>query len=214
MSGFLAIWSDLEPAAETDYLHWFSREHSMERVGIPGFLAVRIFRALDVPVRRYFILYELENDQVVSSEAYLARLNQPTAWSKRIMPILGNFARGGGRIAALRGKGHGGFVTALKLDAEATAEAATLAEAVASHDRIAAARVLATDHARTGVKTSEKSLRDQDRSFDGLLVIEGLDAASVRHAAAALAQVRPALAGEARNPTVYETVFSLDKRML
>jgi len=41
--GFLAIWSDVEPAGETDYLHWLTREHVQERLSVPGFRAVRIF---------------------------------------------------------------------------------------------------------------------------------------------------------------------------
>src|SRR3954452_7470960 len=106
-SGFLAIWSDIDAAAETDYLHWMSREHAIERVSIPGFLAMRMFRALDVDARRYFILYELEHGGVVSGPDYLARLNQPTPWSQRIMPQLGNFARGGGHVAAAFGTVRG-----------------------------------------------------------------------------------------------------------
>lgn len=200
-NGFLAIWSDISPENETDYLHWFSREHALERLSVPGFHSVRMFRALDIPERRYFILYCLENAGVVSSEAYLQRLNRPTPWSQRIMPLLGNFARGGGRVAAARGTGQGGFVSAVWLDAAATARAAELAEAGIAHDRIARVRVLATDHQRTSVKSNEKALRDKDRSFDGLLVIEGLDAEAVRAAVAALA----------RDATIYETVFGLDR---
>ena len=45
--GFLAIWSDIDAEHETDYLHWLTREHTAERVGVPGFLAVRVFRARD-----------------------------------------------------------------------------------------------------------------------------------------------------------------------
>ncbi len=179
-AGFLAIWSDISPENETDYLHWFSREHAIERLSVPGFLSVRMFRALDIPERRYFILYELENQAVVSSEAYLQRLNQPTPWSQRIMKQLGNFARGGGTVAAVKGLGAGGFVSALWLDAETTALGVELAEAGAAHDRIARVQVLATDHQRTSVKTNEKALRERDRSFDGLLAVEGLDVAAVR----------------------------------
>ena len=36
--GFLAIWSDISQENETDYLHWFSREHAIERLSVPGFL--------------------------------------------------------------------------------------------------------------------------------------------------------------------------------
>jgi hypothetical protein len=59
-SGFLAIWSDLAPEDETDWAHWMTREHSVERVRIRGFLACRIFRALGATKNRYFILYDLE----------------------------------------------------------------------------------------------------------------------------------------------------------
>jgi hypothetical protein len=214
-NGFLAIWSDVTPDAETDYLHWFSREHSIERLSIPGFQSVRIFRALDVPdTRRFFILYELENEGVMNSAAYLARLNQPTPWSQRIMPTLGNFARGGGRVAARAGTGQGGFVAALKLDAATTAEGAALAPEGVAHDRIAAVQVLQTDHQRTAVQTSEKKLRDKDRSFDGLLIVEGLDAAAVRGAVAALAKGRPSLTGQAKDAAIYEMVFALSGRNL
>ena len=98
-AGYLAIWSDLTPQDKTDWAHWMTREHAIERVGVDGFLACRIFRALGVSVNRYFILYELEDERVVSSAGYLARLNAPTPWSQRIMPKLGNFARGGDEAA-------------------------------------------------------------------------------------------------------------------
>ena len=44
-AGFLAIWSDVEAQEETNYLHWLTREHTAERVSVPGFLGVRVFRA-------------------------------------------------------------------------------------------------------------------------------------------------------------------------
>ena len=44
-AGFLAIWSDVEQKALTDYRHWLTREHTTERVTTKGFLGVRVFRA-------------------------------------------------------------------------------------------------------------------------------------------------------------------------
>jgi hypothetical protein len=210
--GFLAIWSDIDPAAETDYLHWMTREHAIERVSIPGFLAMRMFRALDVEARRYFILYELANAGVVGGADYLARLNQPTPWSQRIMPQLRNFARGGGHVAALSGAGRGGFIAALRLDAAAAAEAADVAAAAAKLDRIASVRVLATDRAQTSIQTREKGMRLGDRSFDGLLLIEGVDAPAVRTAIdQAVTRLRIAEPGD---PTIYTTIFALDRGSL
>ena len=77
-AGYLAIWSDLAPQHHTDWAHWITREHALERVGVPGFLACRIFRAPGAAVNRYFILYELEDERVVGGPDYLARLNAPT----------------------------------------------------------------------------------------------------------------------------------------
>ena len=51
-AGYLAIWSDLTPQDETDWAHWITREHAAERVGVNGFLACRIFRALGASINR------------------------------------------------------------------------------------------------------------------------------------------------------------------
>ena len=152
-AGYLAIWSDLAPQDETDWMHWITREHAAERVGIQGFLACRIFRALGTAANRYFILYELDDERVVGGGDYLARLNAPTPWSQKTMPRLQNFARGGGRLAASAGVGQGGIVAVLRLDEVPEWDAAALTRQLASLDRIIAARVLLTDLAQTSIKT-------------------------------------------------------------
>lgn len=200
-NGFLAIWSDVAVAQYTDYLHWLTREHTQERLGVQGFIAVRVFRALREDVDRFLIVYELEDETALAGQPYLDRLNAPTPWSQRIMPILGNFARGGGRRVASAGSGRGGLVAAVRFAAGELPEA-DVVEALVQHDRIAAAHLLETDAARTGLKTSEKGLRREDGSFDGLLLVEGLDPAALR---AALASVRPDA-----DETLYAMVFALD----
>jgi hypothetical protein len=212
--GYLAIWSDLTPEDETDWAHWITREHGAERVGVPGFLACRIFRALGTAANRYFILYELEDENVVGSAAYVARLNAPTPWSQRIMPKLRGFARGGGRIAASAGLGQGGIVAPLRLDAAPSFDAATVTSELARLDRIIAARVLLTDTAKTAIKTNEKGMRSNDGSFAALVLIEGLDEAAVR---AALHHLRAALPEANRaidDLPLYRLAFSLPKRLL
>jgi hypothetical protein len=214
-AGYLAIWSDLAPADETDWAHWITREHAAERVGINGFLACRIFRALGTTVNRYFILYELDDENVVGGPDYLARLNAPTPWSQRTMPKLGNFARGGGRIAASAGIGQGGIVAPLRLDAAPSFDVAALTAELASLDRVIAVRVLLTDIAKTSIKTNEKGLRSNDGSFAALLLIEGLDEAAVRDA---LYHVRAKLPADDHDAIdalpLYRLAFSLPKRLL
>lgn len=214
-TGYLAIWSDLTPRDETDWAHWITREHAAERVGVNGFLACRIFRALGTAVNRYFILYELEDENVVGSSDYLARLNSPTPWSQRIMPKLGNFARGGGRIAASAGVGQGGIVAPLRLDAAPSFDPAKVTAELASLDRIIAARVLLTDAAQTSIKTNEKGMRANDSSFAALVLIEGLDEAAVRNALHHLrGQLAPDGAVSVDALALYRHAFSLPKHLL
>ena len=211
--GFLAIWSDVDASQETDYLHWLTREHTAERVGVKGFLATRVFRALGTDIRRFFILYELEGPEVLSGPDYLARLDAPTPWSQRIMPILGNFVRGGGRLVASKGTGQGGFIAAVPLLDAPPSNGEKLITDLAALDRIAAVRLFETDQAKTSIQTREKSMRAQDRSFTGLLMIEGLDQAALRGAVAQLVTAMPAV-GLAGSVPLYAYFYGLDRRHL
>lgn len=185
-AGFLAIWSDVSLKEETDYLHWLTREHTSERLGVDGFLRVRVYRSLEVGIRRYFIHYDLQSSDVLGSEPYLARLNSPTPWSQGIMPILGDFVRGGGRVLARAGVGEGATLAALKLDDPSPIAANALVANICKDDRIVAAELLETDQEQSSIQTSEKRLREHDRSFTRLLCIEGLDEASVTASVARL----------------------------
>jgi hypothetical protein len=214
-SGFLAIWSDLPPEDETDWAHWMTREHSVERVRIEGFLACRIFRAIGATVNRYFILYDLEKPDTVGGAEYLARLDAPTPWSQRIMPRLRNFARGGGRVIATAGIGQGGLMATMRLDTKPEWEADALCRELASMDRVAAARVMLTDLAQTSIQTREKSMRSKDGTFAGLLVIEGLDETSVRDALRRLPSLAPQLDRRLiEELPLYAICFNLVRRLL
>jgi hypothetical protein len=206
-NGFLAIWSDVTAAQETDYLHWLTREHTQERLGVQGFRAVRVFKALRDDVHRFLIVYELESAATLAGQPYLDRLNAPTPWSQRIMPILRNFARGGGRRIASAGSGRGAMVAALRLSADARPDVQILQQLVAQ-DRIIAAHLLETDQARTGIKTGEKGLRKDDGSFDGLLLVEGLDQPALR-AALAAAGVAGLGSGLAPDMPLYAQIYAL-----
>jgi hypothetical protein len=209
-AGFLAIWSDIEPANLVDYRHWLTREHTTERVTTKGFLACRVFRALRADVNRFFILYELEAPEVLDGQAYLARLNSPTPWSQRIMPRLGNFIRGGGRTMVRAGRGEGATIVPLRTQRH-PADPDAFARAVSECDGVAAVQIGATDQARTSVPTVEKSMRNREGSFAGLLLIEALDEIAVRDAWRKAAGVAPeTVSGQ---PEVYQSIFSLDARI-
>ncbi|MEO8316924.1 MAG: hypothetical protein ABJA75_10075 [Bradyrhizobium sp.] len=211
-AGFLAIWSDVEPRHLTDYRHWLTREHTTERVMTQGFLASRVFRLLHSDLNRFFILYELEAPDVLDGPAYLARLNAPTPWSKRIMPLLGNFIRGGGMMAARAGRGEGSTVVALRLE-HLPKDSNRLAGDIAALDGIAAVQIGVTDIARTSVPTVEKGMRKDEGVFVGLLIVEALDEASLRHALLKVAEIAPELTVNIGDTEVYQGLFALDARI-
>jgi hypothetical protein len=178
-TGFLAIWSDVAAEHETDYVHWLTREHASERLGVEGFAGVRVYRSLQPGIFRVFIRYRLRDAGVLASEAYLARLDAPTPWTRRIMPLLGNFIRGGGRVLAAAGIGHGGIVAVVRLDSLPSGSPNALVQRLAGQDRIARAELLETDAEATSIATSEKNLRGRDGSFAALLLVEGADERAV-----------------------------------
>ncbi|WIW43409.1 hypothetical protein ML401_17905 [Bradyrhizobium sp. 62B] len=211
-AGFLAIWSDVEAQDLTDYRHWLTREHTTERVTTRGFLASRVFRAARDDINRFFILYELEAPEVLDGEAYLARLNAPTPWSRRIMPKLGNFMRGGGTMVARAGRGEGATIAALRIE-KLPSSPQELAEALVACDGVAAVQIGATDEARTSVPTTEKGMRKTEGFFSGLLLIEALDLTSLQIALQRARTTIPDVLGGASEPEVYQTVFTLDVRI-
>jgi hypothetical protein len=211
-AGFLAIWSDVERAALTDYRHWLTREHTTERVTTKGFLGVRVFQAERADINRFFILYELQSPEVLDGPAYLARLNAPSPWSQRIMPQLGNFVRGGGVMTARAGRGEGFVITALRIE-RLPEQPQPLADALVALDGIAAVQIGVTDAARTSVPTTEKGMRKQEGIFAGLLIIEALDEESLRHALHKTAELAPEIAGGSGDPEIYRGIFALDARI-
>ena len=211
-AGFLAIWSDVEARDLTDYRHWLTREHTTERVTTKGFLASRVFRADREDINRFFILYELAAPEVLDGEAYLARLNAPTPWSKRIMPLLGNFIRGGGTMIARAGRGEGATIVPLRIET-LPKQPEQLARALAACDGIAAVQIGATDEARTSVPTVEKGMRKNEGFFAGLLIIEALDAAAAQDACRKLKKIAPDLVDAAGEVELFQGIFALDARI-
>ena len=69
--------------------------------------------------------------------------------------------------------------------------------------------------AQTSIQTREKSMRAEDRSFGGLLIIEGLDEAAVRAALSRLKATAPQFgADEFAALPLYTMFFGLHRRLL
>lgn len=210
--GLLAIRSDIARPVETEYLEWLTREHTLERVGIEGFVSARIFRSRHADFGRYLILYELADETVVDSPGYLERLNNPTPWSARMMPHLGNFLRGGGRIVATSGTGYGAALIPAMIRTNGFAEAQDIGM-LSEIPGVVATRILQTNPDRTAVMSNERTMRSGDQSFHTLLLIEGLDTEATLHALHKLpANVQDVVSQEhgSHGDPVYSLVFHLN----
>lgn len=208
----LAIGSDIAPEIESEYLDWLTREHMIERVGIEGFVSARIYRCGRDDIRRYLILYELENAAVVDSAAYLERLNNPTPWTTRMMPHLGKFVRGGGTVVRSLGTGFGATVIPIAIPSKTFPLDWERLEQLSKASQVISVRLLEVDADRTLVATNERSMRSGDGTFDRLLLLDVTDKAAFVQAAN---DIYPALLNtvrrEAGDHFAYSLVFCLPR---
>jgi hypothetical protein len=98
----LAMWWEVEALHSADFQHWHAHEHFPERLGIPGFRRATRWRQVDGGPG-VMVTYELDDYGVLSSPAYLERLNTPTPWSTRMMPLHKHMVRSQCEVLESRG---------------------------------------------------------------------------------------------------------------
>ena len=183
-TGVLAIWNGIAAEADADFLAWHMREHIPERVGVPGFLRGRRYIAEDGHPK-YFNFYEAETADVFTSPAYLARLNDPTPWTRRVVAHFTDTSRTPCDVAATRGLGEGSWIEAIRLELgngdrfAATAER-DLLPALSAAPGVVAAHLL-RGRTETRTVTAETKLRGQpDRLAAWILLVEAVDGGMLR----------------------------------
>jgi hypothetical protein len=215
--GFLAIWNDTVPELDGEWVRWHTREHMIERVGVPGFLAGRRYLDAKRDIHRYFTLYEGADVAVFSSAAYLERLNNPTPWTRQTASYFRNFLRSACRTVADAGAGTGGVLGTVQLNrAVDTPRQQAVQELVAGlvdARGILRARIGLSDAGVSGIETEERRLRPEvaPPSLDGVLLVDGLDRSAV---AAALTTASEKLSALGLKPTaqgIYDLSITLDK---
>jgi hypothetical protein len=179
---FLAIWHDIEPAAESEYSDWHTRQHMPERLGIPGFLIGRRAVNWNITHQRWFTLYETRTLEVLSSDDYRIRLNNPSHWSNRTQPTFRNFARSACTVAATVGCGIGGALATIRLGlAEMSlttfeANAERLAHRFAALEGVIGAHFGVATPQITRIRTREAELRAStgEDVFDAVVLVDGV----------------------------------------
>lgn len=185
----LVVWHDVAPGGEAEFDHWHIREHIPERLGVPGFLRFRRYRVLRGPAA-YFYFYETESIATLSSPAYLARLNDPTPWTRRVLPLFRHTKRTACRVTATLGQGVGGTIAPLDVGAQPGREeelrawlTATALPGLMDRPALTGAHLCEADVEATQVKTEEKKVRERpDALARWVILVEGTDAGAVEAA--------------------------------
>lgn len=187
-SAAMVLFYSIEDAAIADHDHWHTHEHFPERLGVPGFLRASRWVAVDAEPR-YLVLYEVEEVAVLSGAPYLARLNNPTPWTARVMPSFRGMVRGFCGVTASAGDGLGHALYSVRYTAKPGAEAGLqqwlageVLPALAASAGLASAHLLAP--AAQPPMTREQGIRGKDADMPLVLLATGYDAAALAAAVA------------------------------
>ncbi len=191
--GILAIWNDCRAGREAEFEHWYQSEHLLERLAVPGFLLGRRYEA-GAGSPRYFACYVTQSPEVLTSAPYLARLNDPTPLTQRVMiEMFTDMTRALCRRAHRRGHCRGAFAVTARLAESPDQSGLTDAiEALARDDGVACAELWTALAPHEVPVTNEESLRGRDRKITACLTIETLRQDDAATAAATLARQLPA----------------------
>jgi len=113
--GAVVVWNDVDEAGRALFYEWHDQEHLPERLAIPGFLRGRRFRSPNHSPE-WLTLYEATSLDVLTSEAYMTRLNTPTPATTEALTYFRNTSRAVCRIGKGQGSGTGGHVLAMRFD--------------------------------------------------------------------------------------------------
>jgi hypothetical protein len=189
--GILAIWNDRRAEADSEYEAWYRGEHLPERLSIPGFRTGRRYRVIEGEPE-YFTFYETTTPEVLFSEAYVARVDNPTALTR----------------AARWGMLRGAFAVSIRFDAQPRSDLELrLRELAAREDVLRAELWTPTRADAPAVLSAEQQLRGPDKSVTAAALVETAGEQEARAVAAAL---RGAL-GAGPHIGVYRLFCSLDR---
>ena len=174
------MWWDMSPDQLSEFEDWHSHEHFPERLGIPGFLRGSRW-ASSAGSEGFFVMYELADYETLTSNHYLARLNNPTPWSTRMMPHHRNMVRSQGRIVESHGggiarsmmtvrfsPGEGGAETLRRFLKNRLAELPNLRGMTGAH--------LLQTKTPDAKPTEEQKIRGGDAVADWILLLSGYNA--------------------------------------
>lgn len=179
------MWWDVPPEVRAEWEDWHTHEHMPERLGIPGFLRGTRWVALSGELS-YFVFYETKNLKTITSGAYLDRLNNPTPWSRKMMPHHRNMVRSLCRVRAAFGGGLAHALATIRFSPTPGRKGSALKwlagdvlPSVPQRKGLTAAYLLESPPAVAAAPTTEQKIRGADARADCVLLIWGYDVEAV-----------------------------------
>lgn len=197
MPGILAIWNDIASEGYEHFELWYNREHLQERVGVPGFRFGRRYEAVSGGDRRFFAFYEVDSPDVLTSPAYLKRLETPTPWTQKTMTYFRGMVRTVCDLRQSAGDLVGSYAVVLRADGAfaPTPAAGALVEDLIGQPSIARVQLWTAAAGQTKADTAEMKIRGKDRLTAGALVVECVRLADAERVVSMLSKGTPASLG-------------------
>lgn len=181
----LAMWWDVSAEARPELEHWHAHEHFPERLALPGFRRATRWTAVD-DGEGFFVMYELQDHAVLASAPYVARLNAPSTWSTRMMPLHRGMVRTQCKVLQSHGALTARHALTIRLSPlAAKAEAlqrglAELAAAVSQQPGLVGLHLLRHEAPALAATTEQQIRGNADRDADWVIVACGYDLAALR----------------------------------
>jgi len=171
------MWWDIAPEMKAEFEDWHSHEHMPERLAIPGFLrGTRWISVSGEP--SYFVLYEVAGLATLTGGPYLERLNDPTPWSRKMMPHHRNMVRSLCAVRASFGHGVGQALATLQLEVPANS-----LSVLPERKGLTAAHLLESRPMNGMAQTVEQKIRRGDAEANWIAIVNGYDVDAVGAAA-------------------------------
>jgi hypothetical protein len=167
----VAMWWEIAPEVRAEWEHWHTTEHMPERLGIPGFLRGSRW----VAGSSYFVLYEAQQLATLTTGAYVERLNDPSPWSRQMMPHHRNMVRSLCLVRARVGAGLGHAMATVRFSQQALPH-------LEERKGVTGMQLLESQPA-AGLPTTEQKIRGGDAQADRVLLVCGYDVDAVQAAA-------------------------------
>ena len=181
----VAMWWDVPPEVRAQWEDWHSHEHMPERLAIPGFLrGTRWVAHSGEP--SYFVLYETRDLKTMTSGAYLDRLDNPTPWSRKMMPHHRNMVRSLCRVRASFGGGVAHALATIRFSPAPGGGsvlewlAAQVMPSLPQRKGLTSTSLLESHSAAAVPQTAEERIRGGDGRADCVLLVSGYDVGAVK----------------------------------